>query len=1046
MTQLWVRGFKAPAFISYLKHIFVYWVNYVAETGEIKTGRPGREAEARADTNTREAPSPQKRNLSFISPKGRAAIEHYVSKEKQNLMHPISGGRGSYRLDDGIYNSDERLTKFYLKPEEVYGLILYPSLCTPAVIAPGEPLTVFYLINQAQIENLNAGVMRKNEPEDSYPVSELFAYNMWAQLHVSRWRHRRKHNPTPYFKIHHRTHFRMYEKRIPAISNMAFSEPEAINANPTVPLPLVDAQGLTMGQIKPGAVKMYYEHGYRYLVRVTHENHALNKPGLYNLAFLSLEKGDKMSADPGILSPFQDDHDNLLKKTLKAYRTNIQHKYHIPKTGDLPFTLDKNDPIQAYHPVYVVDKPKLGVGHLTDVHINSRQHGFRKCDLQVIPGAPEELSPRIGSLVNVSYDALKDLMDQMGSSDKVDLLFITGDLVDFSLNWDLSDQLDKVEGHQDIWDCMRLGQFFEGRGKKRAESRGKSGRREGESDGRSERKFNSHTIDPSNDLELTHTHGIDMNIAYSLFIYYYDTYQKPIFITSGNHDSYEAPFGISPRLVLEKIKANEGIPMDHNLTFYEAILLFGKEYRVILNAVNPANFQPVYANWLFQVLTPLCDFSFTYKEQTFTGLEWGDAEEIGDSILFGGGTLPRASDGISNQQLQVLKHGTIRHKKGSSSGPGGNYLFTHTTLINYDTKIPFLCKKGKPKIGRFNIQDDSPKSPNLNVYNHGSFYGNQHAVYRDFILNAQVTHAFSGHSHRAGVYECLSYKVSTIERNMGGGEADTFDIKTQGYPIDPKLIPADCIEARQSYQEFMSSNRARLIVTGSGGPIPCQNMQGEMRAMGLASPSGTVLHYDQNGKEVLSVLYARTPQAKPRFAVALDAMELNGGEAVFTAFQGKVDRGLGKYRKDYSADCFLMTSESLPPPEWIKQIRFFVKNNKNQKISDESFDRDEDNSSEIFVINHTKDYRGDRKLKLQFPHSFLMLINSVKSKGINGFLCFEFNAVEDSLNLHYDFSTPWIIYVKVKVIMHKNFFMFSIKRDKIFGEKPNFEIYEKQKG
>lgn len=1021
----------------------------------VSKGRVEREGErqgnqAETNDNLDEKSSAKKPRLSFISPKGRAAIENYVSKEKQCLLHPVSGGKGKYHLDEGVYNSDKRLTKLYLKPEEVHGLILYPSLCTTAVIAPGEPLTVFYLVNEAQMKNMNAGMMRKNEPVGSHPVSALFAYNMWAQLHISRWRHRRKHNPTPHFKIHHRTHFKLYEKRLEALSGMAFSEPEAIGANPAEPLPLIDAQGLVMGQIKPDAVKMYREHGYRYLVRVTHKNHTLDKPGLYNLAFLSLETSDKMTNDPGVMSPFQDDHDNLLKKTLEAYRTKIQHKYHIPKTGELPFTLDKNDPIQAYHPVYVVDKPKLGVGHLTDVHINSRQHGFKKCDLQVIPGAPEELSPRIGNLVNVSYDALKDLMDQMGANSDVDLLFITGDLVDFSLNWDLSDQLDKVEGYQDIWDSMQLGKFFDGRGNRGIGS--KRHRRKGGRDKESGNKFNSNTLNPSNDLELTHTHGVDMNIAYSLFIYYYDTYQKPIFITSGNHDCYEAPFGISPRLVFEKIKANEGIPMDHNLTFYEAILLFGKEYGVVLNAVNPANFQPVYANWLFQVLTPLCDFSFTYKKQTFTGLEWGDAEEIGDSMVFGGGTLPRASRGINDQQLQVLKHAAIRHSRVSQSSNGENYLFTHTTLINYDTKIPFLCKKGMPTIGRFNIQEDSPKSPNLNKYNHGSFYGNQHAVYRDFILNARVTHAFAGHSHRSGVYECRSYHAYTAERNMGGGEAGVFDIKTQGYPIDHKLIPAHCVEAKQAYQAFMGSNRTRLIVTGSGGPIPCQNMQGEMQAMGLSTPSGTVLHYDQNGKEVLSAIYARTPQAKPRFAVALDAMELNGGQKIFTAFEGKIRKSLVGKESYSGEDCFLVVNKNLPPPTWIKQIRFFLVKKREKRDEDEekygkkSYKKFKANGhAKFFTIKHFMNFIDNSKISLDLPYDFCMFVNNLERNSDNGFLCIEFNPIQDPPYTHYDFSVPLIIYVKTESVVKKSCVHFKIKRDSGFGEKPDFGLYNKGK-
>ncbi|MEY3182450.1 MAG: hypothetical protein RLZ35_435, partial [Pseudomonadota bacterium] len=892
-------------------------------TKTVHTDTNGIEQENSTNT-TKKTTHTKKNRLNFLNPKGREAIEAYVSKQKQGLMHTISGGKGSYAMDDGIYNAKEGITTFYLKPEEVHALILYPSLCTPAVLAPGESLTVFYLINEAQLKNIRAGVMRQRAPEGSYAVSELFAYNMWTQLHVSRWRHRKKHQPTPQFKIHHRTHFKLYDKRITAIGNMAFSQPEPINPHSTDPLALIDAEGRVMGQVKPDAVSMYYDHGYRYLLRVTHQQHALNKPGLYNLAFLSLESPEKMASDPGELSPFQDDHDNLLKKTLGAYRTAIQHKYHVPKMGDFPFTLDKNDPIQAYHPVYVVDKPALGVGHLTDVHINARQHAFKKCQLQVIPDAPEEVSPRIGDLVNVSYDTLKNLMDQMGNSDKVDLLFITGDLIDFSLNWDLTGQLDKVENHQDIWDCMQLGRFFEGRGKRNTENKTFTEERD--------QKFRSNTVNPQNDLELTHTHGIDMTIAYSLFIYYYDTYQKPIFITSGNHDAYEAPFGISPRLLVDNIKANEGIPMDHNLTFYEAILLFGKEYGAVLNSVNPGNFQPIYANWLFQVLTPLCDFSFRYKNQTFTGLEWGDNESIAYSLAFGGGSLPRASEGINHTQLKLLSDAVKR-----ADNKGSHYLFTHTTLINYETTIPFLCPEGKATTGKLSISEGNQGDPNLSAYNQGSFLKNQYLMYREYILNGKITHAFSGHSHRSGIYECGIHDITEYDGHMGDREYQVFKIKTKGYPIDQRLIPRTATEAREAYDAFMRSDKTRLIVTGSGGPIPCQNIQDEFHGMGLAIPSGTVLHYDASGKECFDVIYAKNPQAKPRFAVALDAFELNGNRPIFTAFEGKIYKKSYADTSNYKAEGFLTVNECLPPPTWIKEIQFFVVDFEGKRMEENIF-------------------------------------------------------------------------------------------------------------
>jgi hypothetical protein len=46
--------------------------------------------------------------------------------------------------------------------------------------------------------------------------------------------------------------------------------------------------------------------------------------------------------------------------------------------------------------------------------------------------------------------------------------------------------------------------------------------------------------------------GIDALMVYSLIIHYYSTYKKPVFITSGNQEAYEYPYGISPRLFGER--------------------------------------------------------------------------------------------------------------------------------------------------------------------------------------------------------------------------------------------------------------------------------------------------------------------------------------------------------------------------------------------------------------------------------------------------------------------------------------------------------------
>jgi Calcineurin-like phosphoesterase len=62
---------------------------------------------------------------------------------------------------------------------------------------------------------------------------------------------------------------------------------------------------------------------------------------------------------------------------------------------------------------------------------------------------------------------------------------------------------------------------------------------------------------------------------------------KPAFVVAGNHDCYKNNklYGISPRVLWKK--ANEGVPADHNLTFYEAMLVFGETWGKVFGTAAP---------------------------------------------------------------------------------------------------------------------------------------------------------------------------------------------------------------------------------------------------------------------------------------------------------------------------------------------------------------------------------------------------------------------------------------------------------------------------
>jgi hypothetical protein len=65
------------------------------------------------------------------------------------------------------------------------------------------------------------------------------------------------------------------------------------------------------------------------------------------------------------------------------------------------------------------------------------------------------------------------------------------------------------------------------------------------------------------------------------------------------------------------MKVNDGVPLDHNLTFYEAILLYGPTYdKTIPNPIvqlyggwfNARNFQAGNSDWFFNYPMCYCNF------------------------------------------------------------------------------------------------------------------------------------------------------------------------------------------------------------------------------------------------------------------------------------------------------------------------------------------------------------------------------------------------------------------------------------------------------
>ncbi|ALC14844.1 Calcineurin-like phosphoesterase [Desulfuromonas soudanensis] len=474
------------------------------------------------------------------------------------------------------------------------------------------------------------------------------------------------------------------------------------------------------------------------------------------------------------------------------------------------FEEDSAIPLINRHPIYVppAGKKVLNLGHLSDIHVSSKQHAYKGCKATVIPDVEDAISPPLGEQVNNNCDNFHNLLGQFGKDKDVDLLVMTGDLYDHTHNFDPRSR--KIETTGNLWEAMYLD------GKKAV-----------------------------HDRAAEYPYGIDGLIVYSLLIHFYNAFHKPVFIVSGNHEAYEYPYGISPRILGKR--ANDGIPLDHNLTFYEAILLYGPGYDKVLKIHNFAkeNF-----DWFATVFSPFSDYAVTYGEQKLIGLAWGDGEHFLDNWSLAtfskGGTLPRATECPGNAQI-TLKENHVPRESIKKNPDAMRILFSHFTQINYALDKPLTEK------GEINCNDFLEKYSN---YDHGSVKAGRPELYGEWLAQNHFAYTLSGHSHRAGLYRCLNYDDNLLGRK---------NMTTLGhYPESENL------------QQAHWRGRTKALVSASAGPIPKQNHEGEMSGQGMEYPSGSKIIL--NGEQKITLVKSGCPTAKPRFAVACDYIDImNGG-------------------------------------------------------------------------------------------------------------------------------------------------------------------------
>jgi hypothetical protein len=741
----------------------------------------------------------------------------------------------------------------------------------------------------------------------------------------------------------------------------------------------------------PGLFAKYFSNnGLRYLFQIDLNKMKL-KPGALYDSYWVLNNLAPQKADI---------HKKYLDIQDRAAREYIQEKYYqyAQKEGPeyafkvggqgVEMTPDTNTPIQTHHPIWVVPSGKdtLTIGHLSDVHVSSKQAAYKGREATVIPGADVLVSPHIGNMANNNADNFFDLLNEFGNTS--DVVIITGDLYDHLHNYDptfkRTASTSKPGSTGELWEAMYVEDV------KSVQARNE--------------EFPC---------------GIDGLIVYSILMDFYTRHKKPVFIVSGNHEAYEYPYGISPRVL--KKRANEGIPSDHNLTIYEAILLYGPAYKLLVPSskaggfatftgglLGRMNFKAQNFDWFYNLLTPLTDYWQSYKLQTIIGLGWGDGEDYlwnptPVSGLDEGGFLPRSTESVDAAQKSLVETALRQNCRD-------NIFCSHFTVVNYALGTPLTTP------GEVQAVDNG-----YSKFEHGTVKSGRHDLHGDWIGGNRFSLTLSGHSHRSGLYNCEFVPSRKIQR----GPYSQFES-----PDSWEYIPA-FLKTRGHYPESEEAKalcwdkKTKVLVSASTGPVSKQNREGEMAGWGMEPPSGSRMAADGT----IALVKSGRANAQPRFCVACDYIDLVG-------------EGFWEHFKVVSGNTFELK------PYWEKI---------HPKLSQEV--------KEFLIKSVTLCFVGENPImgaatlngnivEVAFPSSS-NIIKTIKKDYSKGaiFLSINFNG-ENLKNAHqgfedYDYNSPWNIQVGIydgrgnDIDFSKpglSTSQWQIMRHKRFGEVPSFRF------
>jgi hypothetical protein len=319
------------------------------------------------------------------------------------------------------------------------------------------------------------------------------------------------------------------------------------------------------------------------------------------------------------------------------------------------------------------------------------------------------------------------------------------------------------------------------------------------------------------------------------------------------------------------------VASDNNLTFYEAALLYGEEFKKTYLFSGDTTFNEIITffkqnniDWFYQTVTPWKDLLLSVGgRQNLLLFGWGDDQSILRSLFAGGTSLPRANTACTDDQLALAK-------LAISINGAINIMASHYSYVCYEANKPLLSND------LHNVDD-------INYNNIGSFYKNRDEIYGLFETKApskseKIHYTICGHTHRCGAYVHESlYQALAV----GANASDALAVLTQNHLGLSSVV-------------LSNISRTVSLVCGTAGDYSQQNLE-----RGLSPDKGPG-HYDLEPSQGVSLIFNDQNQAqkaifkrdtgdegdlavKPRLAVRLDYLWYEDNIPPFTNGQLKSD-------------------------------------------------------------------------------------------------------------------------------------------------------------